>query len=70
MEKTLCLSTNRIENPCDANADSGLHQEDPNTTQNTEILIKLRQQLDEEENIEKQKEISRYARKIYRISFT
>lgn len=54
-----------IQHQCEGN--ESVHPEDLNNAQYTEILIKLRKAVEEEEDIEKQREMRRYAIKIHRI---
>lgn len=54
-----------IQHQCEGN--ESVLQEDLNNAQYTEILIKLRKAVEEEEDIEKQREMRRYAIKIHRI---
>lgn len=59
------MPTNTIQNQCEDN--ESVHQEELNNAHYTEILIKLRKAVEEEEDIEKQREMRRYAISIHRI---
>lgn len=59
------MPTNTIQNQCEDN--ESVHQEELNNAHYTEILIKLRKAVEEEEDIEKQREMRRYAIRIHRI---